>query len=198
MKRVYLKNSPYYCSGCGNTFDRKWNAFRHNKDVHDNQGEIYNKSNNLVYSPGPLVPSSSDLKTEGSNDLQSGGKELNNNGMFNSQSKCRKNTDIDSKSDDDIYYDGIGELAPSMDELNALLSEKPPHVKEKVLGMMLTWAFSSQNPVKSFKENLSLCKNITCSNKITECISSYGNIPKSVTSDFVRNSILRKIKTKEG
>ena len=56
-------------------------------------------------------------------------------------SKCRKNTDIDSKSDDDIYYDGIGELAPSMDELNALLSEKPPHVKEKVLGMMLTGGF---------------------------------------------------------
>ena len=41
-----------------------------------------------------------------------------------------KNTDIDSKSDDDIYYDGIGELAPSMDELNALLSEKPPHVEK--------------------------------------------------------------------
>ena len=85
MKRVCLKNLPYYCSGCGNTFDRKWNAFRHNKDVHDNQGEIYNKSNNLVYSPGPLVPSSSDLKTEGSND-QSGDKGKTHSDSFQSSS----------------------------------------------------------------------------------------------------------------
>lgn len=49
-------------------------------------------------------------------------------------------------------------MAPSMDELKALLSDEPPDVKEKILGMMLTWAFSSQYPVKSFKENLSLGK----------------------------------------
>jgi hypothetical protein len=130
------------------------------------------------------VPSSSDLKTEGSNDLQSGDKKLNNNSVFNSQSQIKKNTNIDSKSDDDIYYDAIGEMVPSMDELKALLSDEPSDVKEKILGMILTWDFSSQDPVKSFKGNLSLGKNITCSNKITECISSYCNIPKSVTRDL--------------
>jgi hypothetical protein len=97
------------------------------------------------------VPSSSDLKTEGSNDLQSGDKKLNNNSVFNSQSQIKKNTNIDSKSDDDIYYDAIGEMVPSMDELKALLSDEPSDVKEKILGMILTWDFSSKiqsNPLK--------------------------------------------------
>ena len=64
------------------------------------------------------MPSSSDLKTNGSNDLQSGYKKLNNSSIFNSHFKIKKNANLDSKSDDDIYYDGIVEMAPSMDELN--------------------------------------------------------------------------------
>ena len=56
-----------------------------------------------------------------------------------------------SKSDDDIYSDGIVEMAPSMDELKALLSDEPLDVKEKILGMMLTWLFHHKiqsNPLK--------------------------------------------------
>jgi hypothetical protein len=84
------------------------------------------------------LPSSSDLKTKGSNDLRSGYKKLNNNSILNSQSKIKKNANLDSKGDDDIYYDGIGEMVPSMDELKALLSDEPLYVKEKILRMMLT------------------------------------------------------------
>jgi len=54
-------------------------------------------------------------------------------------------------SDVDIYYDGIGEMVPLMDELKSLLSDETPDVKEKVLGMMLTWAFYpniQSNPLK--------------------------------------------------
>jgi hypothetical protein len=97
------------------------------------------------------VPSSGGLKTEGSNDLQSECKKLNNNSIFNSQSKIKKNANLDFKSDDDIYYEGIGEMVPSMDELKDLLSNEPPDVKEKILGMMLTWAFHpniQSNPLK--------------------------------------------------
>ena len=79
------------------------------------------------------MPSSSGLKTEDSNDLQSWYKKLNNNSIFNSQSKIKKNANLDSKSDDDIYYDGIGEMVPSMDELKALLSNESPDVKEEIL-----------------------------------------------------------------
>ena len=61
----------------------------------------------MVYVPEPLVPSSSGMK-------------------------LGSNTNIDSK-DDDIYYDGIGELVSSRGELNALLSDKPPDAKEKIL-----------------------------------------------------------------
>lgn len=37
-----------------------------------------------------------------------GGKKLNNNNI-NSQSKIKRNTKIDSKGDNGIYYDGIGD-----------------------------------------------------------------------------------------
>jgi len=42
-------------------------------------------------------------------------------------------------------------MVPSMDELKALLSDEPPDVKEKILGMILTWIFHlkiQSNPLK--------------------------------------------------
>jgi hypothetical protein len=65
---------------------------------------------------------------------------LNNKSIY-SKFKIRKNTNIDSKSNDEIYYDGIGELVPSMDKLVTLLSDKPPDIKEKILRMMLNGLF---------------------------------------------------------
>ena len=102
------------------------------------------------------------------------------------------------KSEDEVYYGRIGQLGLPLDELDALLSDHFPHVKGKIRGMVLLEAFASQNPVKSFRESLSLCKSISCSNRIVDCISSYCSIPKPVASSLVRNSVLGDAKPKWG
>ena len=57
-------------------------------------------------------------------------------------------------------------------------------------------AFASQNPAKSLRESLSLCKSISCSNRIVDCISSYCNIPKPVANSLVRDLVLGNAKPK--
>ena len=102
------------------------------------------------------------------------------------------------KSEDEVYYGRIGQLGLPLDELDALLSDHFPYVKGKIRGMVLLEAFASPNPVKSFRESLSLCRSISCSNRIVDCISSYCSIPKPVASSLVRNSVLGDAKPKWG
>jgi len=124
------------------------------------------------------------------------GRRPDNDAMPGPQTKTMESNNIDEKSEDDVYYGCVGELGLSLDELDALLSGHFPGVKGKIRGMVLLWAFASPNPAKSLRESLYLCKGISCSNRIIECISSYCNIPKPAANSLVRNSILRNAKSK--
>jgi hypothetical protein len=69
-------------------------------------------------------------------------------------------------------------------------------VKEEIRGMVLLKAFMSPDPAKSLRESLSLCKGISCSNRIIDCISSYCNIPKPAANSLLRELIWRNAKSK--
>jgi hypothetical protein len=102
----------------------------------------------------------------------------------------------DGRSEDEVYYGCVGDFNLPLDELDALLSGLFPGVREKVRGMVLLGAFASPNPAKSLRESLSLCKGISCSNRIIDCISSHCNIPKPAANSLVRALILRNAKSK--
>ena len=81
-----------------------------------------------------------------------------------------------------------------MNELDDFLSNYPKETRDQVRSTMIVWAISSSDPISSLKENLSFFKNKKLSNEIIDCISSYCNIPESMASVALRNSILRKHK----
>ncbi len=57
---VYNKRiGSYICSICNKKFTRKWTAQRHNRDVHKNQSQIYDRLNNLI--PNLPLLSSEDI-----------------------------------------------------------------------------------------------------------------------------------------
>ena len=59
---------------------------------------------------------------------------------------------------------------------------------------MIVLVISSPDPIGSLKEILSFLKNKETSKEIIVCISSYCNIPASMASVALRNSILLKHK----
>ncbi len=180
---------------------RRSNALRHLEDVHHNKGVLYDRSKNPVDTTAKAaVPIWLDKKPrlDGGSLQGAEGSPGNDGVMPGHQTAIREGNAGGGKSEDEVYFGRIGELGLPLDELDALLSDHFPHVKGKVLGMVMLEAFASQNPVKSFRESLSLCKSISCSNRIVDCISTYCSIPKPVANSLVRNSVLGNAKPKWG
>jgi len=160
---------------------------------------LYDRSNNLVDTTAKsAVPFWLIRKPrrEGGGLRDMDGKRPDNDAMPSPQAKTMESNKIDDMSEDEVYYGCVGDLGLPLDELDTLLSGHFPGTKGKIRGMVLLEALASPDPAKSLRESLSLCKGISCSNRIIDCISSYCNITKPVANSLVRNSIWRNAKSK--
>ncbi len=190
-----MNNSPYTCSLCKRRFGRRWNAQRHNF-THFNQGKIHDRFYALVENlplPQSKISALKDNDIDGV--LQTRAKKSNKNrnniiGIPFIKTALKR----DITSEDDVYGNGIGKFGLVMNELDDFLSNYPKEMRGQVRSTMIVWAISSSDPISSLKENLSFFKNKKLSNEIIDCISSYCNIPESMASVALRNSILRKHK----
>jgi hypothetical protein len=115
--------------------------------------------------------------------------------LFNSKPVVKKANKIDFNSEEECYNEGTEKLVLLVDELTNLLSGQPPNKRKQILDMMIISALSSQNPVNTFSENLSFCKNEIYSNKLIGCVSSSCGIPNSLASIYLKRAILRDTKT---
>ena len=194
---VYNKNTgPYICSRCSKIFTRKWTTQRHNKEVHKNQGQIYDRLNNLIPNL-PLLSSkdTSDPK-ESIGYFQTNIKEPNNNDVIHNPFTIKKTNKINFGSDDEIYDEEIGKLGPMLAELNRCLLNYPPDKRDLIYNMMVTRALFSLDPANTLKENLCFFKKREYENEIRDCVSSSCNIPKSMANEILRHSLLSKHKNK--
>ena len=160
---------------------------------------LYDRSNNLVDTTSKAaVPFWLDSKPRHDDVglLGVDGRMSDNDAMPSPPPKTMESNNIDGMSEDEVYYGYLGKLGLPLDELDALLSGHFPDMMGKIRGMVLLEAFASPDPAKSLRESLSLCKGISCSNRIIDCISSCCNISKPATNSLVRNSILRNAKSK--
>jgi hypothetical protein len=196
-----LRASPYFCSLCNKESSRKNNALRHNRLVHDEQGEIYDRSNNTIYSPQiprepyPGYPISKNIVgSVGSNVFNSNGIKLNSTDIYNPQPilKRAKNREDVKSEQDNLFYQEVGKIGHLNEVLEGMLSTYPQDTKKRVSEMMLSCALASQDPKQNYLENLSWFKNVLYSDRFAQCISSFCNVPKSSANEILRNSILRK------
>jgi hypothetical protein len=100
----------------------------------------------------------------------------------------------EAKSEDAIYNEDMEKLVPIMNELDNVLSTYPQKERECIRNMVIMSCVSSVDPISNLKENLSFIKNNKLSYEIRDCISSFCNIPSSMASVVLRNSILVKHK----
>ncbi len=192
-----MNNSPYVCSLCKRRFGRRWNAQRHNF-THFNQGEIYDRFDNLVMNlplPQAKISAIGDNGIDGL--FQAGVKESSKNhnhdhklGLPSIKNAIKREV----KSEDDIYNEDMEKLVPIMNELDNVLSTYTQKERDFIRNMVIMLCVSSVDPISNLKENLSFIKNNKMSYEIRNCISSFCNIPPFMASVFLRNSILVKHK----
>jgi hypothetical protein len=193
-----MNNSPYACSICKRRFGRRWNAQRHNF-THFNQGEIYDRFDNLVIN---LPLPQSKISVSGENGIgrvfQAGVKESNKNPNHDPMigfPSIKNAIKRDVKSENEVYDESMEKLVPIMNELDGVLSNYPQRERDYIRNMVIMLFMSSFDPISNLKEILSFIKNNKLSNEIRDCISSFCNIPTSMASVFLRNSILCKHKS---
>jgi hypothetical protein len=169
--------------------------------VHEEQGEIYDRSNNIIYSPqkprepSPGYPKSKDVNVSfSSNVFHNNNKKLIGTDTYNPQAilKKAKNTTDVKRGQDNLFYQEVVKIGHLTEVFEDILSNYPQDIKKKLSDIMLNWALASQDPAQSYLENLSWFKNILYSDRFAQCISSFCNVPKSAANEILRNSILRK------
>jgi hypothetical protein len=190
------RTGPYICSICNKKFTRKWTTQRHNRDVHVNQSQIYDRLNNLIPNLPLLSPEDISDTKGGIGDFHTNVKDLNNNDVIHDPFNIKKTNRINFGSDDEIFDEEIGKLGPMLAELNKCLLKYPHDKRDLIYKWMVMRSLSSHDPSNTLKENLYFFKNIEYANEIRDCISSCCNIPTDMANEFLRRSILSKHKYK--
>ncbi len=191
-----MRTGPYVCSICNKKDTRKWNAHRHNRIVHMNQGQVYDRLNNLVSNLPLLSSEDISILKDSIGDFQTNVKDPNNNDVIKYPFTIKKTNKINLGSDDEIFEEEIGKLVPMLAELNKCLLKYPHDKRDQIYNMMATRAVFSLEPAITLKENLCFFKNREYANELRDCISSSYNMPKSMANEILRHSLISTHKNK--
>ena len=164
----------YRCTGCKITFGRKYNAERHNKDMHNELAVIYAKENDWVSSKrkiGTIAPeltthntptsatTAADSKIAYINNIRAEEKPQNPN--FNFRNFANINDDISEtntgESTDVVkFFKFFEKLTHLIDELDNLLRNYKTNMERtKILSDTITLSLMSSDPFKFIKDKIS-------------------------------------------
>ncbi len=183
----------YRCTNCKKTFSRKYNAERHNTDIHNEMSVIYNKENNGVSKKRKIdnvVTSTVDASTIATEY----NTEYNNNNKTMTEVKPKDpnfnfkdfvlnneaNSGADTNTDDklvDKFLKFFEKLMPLVNELDILLkSYKKPDEIAKTISETITRSMMSQDPFKFVKDTIVVHRTEMGFIKASEYIALSDNI----------------------
>ena len=143
-----MGRGKYGCTMCKKTFPRRYNADRHNLQIHNEMAIVYNKENDEISNKCKVNKSSPTLTT-----------------------------DTNSKTDEEKIFKIFEKISPFIDELDVLLSTFDPANRIKILSDVITSSLISLNPVHSIKGYLNYYHSLIGINKsvrICRCIKKYS------------------------
>lgn len=97
-----MRSGPSVCSVCSKNNTGKWKAQRHNMIVHMNQGQVYDRLNNLI--PDLILLSTEDTSDpkETIGDFQTNVRDPNNNNMIHYPFTIKKTNKTNFGSEGEI------------------------------------------------------------------------------------------------
>ncbi len=158
----------YVCTDCRKTFSRKYNAERHNTDIHNEMAVIYNKENNWVSKKRKIgnVATSTVGATPISTIATENNTEYNNNKTSKKEKPQNPNftfKDFAHNSEDssgvdtnvDKFLKFFEKLMPLVNELDILLKGyKRPDEIAKIISETITLSMRYSDPFKFVKDTI--------------------------------------------
>ncbi len=150
------KGSQYQCSMCNHCFSRKWNAFRHNKQIHSDLADI---SNNKTKSRGAFNKAPNNYS---------------NKKKFEKFKTAIAYDDFFSSPMDPTEIKLakiIGQLIVPFEEIEKLVGRFGENEKASILSNAFRSSLRSFNPVKSLNEIVDLYRSLDGRRKISDYVS---------------------------
>jgi hypothetical protein len=151
----------YGCTKCKKTFGRRYNADRHNLQMHNEMAVVYNKETDQISNKGKVNKSPSSLATNTNN-----------------------------KTDEEKIFKIFEKISPLIDELDVLLSTFDPANRIKMLSDVIISSLISLNPVHSIKGYLSYYRSLIGINKASAFVAASENIPLNQAKEKLKTIIL--------
>jgi hypothetical protein len=115
--------------------------------------------------------------------------------IFNSKTKSIIKTSIDTQDKDLIDVENLvlktfGKIIQPYEELEKLLLETPPDLRQNTLSGIIISALQSSNPVKCINEAIDIYRSSQGMVKISECVSKSLKMHPPHALEMLRNFIL--------
>jgi hypothetical protein len=154
----------YVCNQCNKKFNRKWNALRHNKQIHHELAIVYNKTNGFVFQNSKQ----SDNKTE---------------------SDLLYEYEIEEQNIVNIF----GKLIQPFSELEKELYRNTESDKIEYLSTLVVGALNSSDPVKTLQDALQFSRSVNGKVKIVSYVAKGMRI-STIQAEQYLNGIIRNSK----
>jgi hypothetical protein len=154
----------YICSQCNKKFNRKWNALRHNRQIHHELAIIYNKTTGFVFQNSKQ----SNYKTD-----------------FNPVDEY----EIEEQNIVDVY----GKLMQPFSDLEKELAGTAESNRINYLCNLVVGALNSSDPVKMLQDMLHFNRSIKGKAKIVSYVAKGMHI-NNISAEQYLNEIIRNSK----
>jgi hypothetical protein len=201
-----MNKIKYKCSICSKKFSRKWNAQRHNNNVHKDAASIKYFSNAKLGSNNqskiyPYGLNISRFKTSNSkldtNIIKSSAysssypiKSFNN--FYQNNSNKHSIISINEDKKEHLLYNKLEKMIIPFEKLEKLLTLAPSLIQgsgniDTVLSNIIIAALGKHDPAKFVQDRLSFYSGLYYRNKMILCVSRYLKIPVIPTVEYLKS-----------
>jgi hypothetical protein len=201
----------YICSFCSKKFSRKWNAKRHNNDIHKGLSSIdyrlkkgiitLNKPSSKITRDYATITKVKQFDRNFENKKYPYSLSLSPFRSFNNNQFKKKSYKsifyMDEQEKEDYLYRKLEQMSVPFEKLEKLFVEAPYLIMplnniQGVLSNIVITALGKPDPVIYIQNKLALYTRLYCSNKLISCVARNMNMDVTTAKEYLKNILSSK------
>jgi hypothetical protein len=177
----------YSCTGCKKTFGRRYNAERHNKQVHDEMAVVYDNKTNRISAKRTIASKKASIAGPNSMDKGEKANRFNIDSLKTRYSESSTDKDND---DEEKISNVFGKMLPLLEEIESLLSDTPPAERKDTVGQIIMTSLMTSNPFKAMRDAINFHNSIKGTKKASYLVAAWKNISPVQAQELLRSTIM--------
>ena len=182
-----MGRESYSCTDCKKTFGRRYNAERHNKQVHDEMAVVYGNKTNRASGKGTITNKKASTAVPNSMDIGEKADRFNIGSMKTTYSES--STDKDNEDEEKISK-VFGKMLPLIEEMDKALSDIPPEKRIDTVGQIIMSSLNTSNPFKAMRDAINFHNSIKGMKKASYFVAASRKISPGQAHELLRLTIL--------